>query len=358
MASQTISAAGPSCPTRSDHSDRVLLGHGGGGRLTQRLLRDVIQPAWPHTSIVSGLDGATLTDLFRESTARHIVMSTDSFVVSPIFFPGGDIGSLAVTGTVNDLAMCGARPRYLSVGLILEEGLPFATLERIVASMRTTAEKAGVTVVTGDTKVVERGKADQIFINTTGIGTVEHPIELGPEMMRSGDVVLISGDIGRHGIAIMAERADLHIQVGVPSDCAPVHETVGRLLEAGLTPRCFRDPTRGGVAAALNELAEQADLTIRLRENHIPVHHGVEAVCELLGLDPLHVACEGRLITVVPAEQADQALAILARGPGGERATVIGEVVEEGVRPVIVETAFGTERIVDIPSGTQLPRIC
>jgi len=285
-------------------------------------------------------------------------MSTDSFVVDPIFFRGGDIGSLAITGTVNDLAMCGARPRYLSVGLILEEGLSFATLERVVESMRRTAQAAGVSVVTGDTKVVERGKADQLYINTTGIGVIEHPISLGPETMAVGDVILVSGDIGRHGIAIMAEREGLGLEVGVPSDCAPVHGTVAALLEAGLTPRCFRDPTRGGVAAALNEIASNAGLTVRLREESIPIHPAVDAVCELLGLDPLHVACEGRLITAVPPDQAKQALAILATGPGGESAAAIGEVVEGGVRPVVVQTAFGTERIVDLPSGTQLPRIC
>ena len=342
------------CPVPITTSERVLLAHGGGGRMTQQLLRDLIQPAFQHPSIVSGQDGAQLP-----FPGGRIAMSTDSFVVHPLFFPGGDIGSLAVTGTVNDLAMCGARPLYLTLGLILEEGLPIDVLRLILESLRAAAEEAGVTVVTGDTKVVERGKADGIFINTAGVGVVEHERPLGPAEVRPGDKVVVSGDIGRHGVAILSLREGLSFEVSTPSDCAQVHRTVARIFEAGVEAHCLRDPTRGGTAAALYEIARTAGLSIAVDEARVPVHPGVDAACEMLGLDPLHVACEGRMLAIVPESDVDRTLDAMRDGPGGDQAAVIGEVLElRRGAPLLVRSLLGSERIVTLPSGSQLPRIC
>jgi len=286
----------------------------------------------------------------------RLAFTTDSFVVQPLEFPGGDIGRLAVFGTVNDLAMAGARPLHLSAGFILEEGLPLATLNRIVASMRDAAEEAGVTIVTGDTKVVDRGKADGLFINTAGVGVVQHGLALGPAAMQPGDAVLVNGDLGRHGIAVMACREGLAFETPLESDCAPLAAPVAALLDAGVQVRCLRDLTRGGLASAVNELCG-GRAGMRLIESRIPVEEAVRGACELLGLDPLYVANEGRFIAVVAPEDAGRALDLLASHAAGAAPAHIGHITATPGR-VLLESPIGAERILDLLSGEQLPRIC
>ena len=303
-----------------------------------------------------------MTDETNQCRSR-LAFTTDSYVVQPLFFPGGDIGTLAVNGTVNDLAMCGARPLYLSVGLIIEEGLPMETLWRVVQSMHRAAEVAQVQFVTGDTKVVDKGKGDGIFINTTGIGVVSHRHIIAPHSIRPGDVILLSGDVGRHGMAIMAVREGLAFESTIESDCAPVAELVLNLLDAGLDIHCLRDLTRGGLATVLVELAEAAQLQISIDERQIPVHEDVQGACEILGLDPSYVANEGRFIAFVPASEAARALGIMQAHPLGREASIIGQVVAQRkpdarVGVVTMHTAIGATRIVDMLSGEQLPRIC
>jgi hydrogenase expression/formation protein HypE len=287
-----------------------------------------------------------------------LAFTTDSFVVKPLFFPGGDIGTLAVNGTINDLAMGGARPLCLSAGFILEEGLPLQSLRRIVASMRRAADAAGVAIVTGDTKVVDRGKGDGIFINTAGIGVIEHDQAIAPQCVRPGDAILISGDIGRHGMAIMAVREGMQFETTLESDCAPLAGTVLKLLESNIATHCLRDLTRGGLTSALVEIAETARVAMQIREAAIPVHPTVQAACELLGFDPLHVACEGRFIAFVPPHGAERALAILRADSLGVGASVIGNVASADPGRVIMRNRLGTQRILDMLSGEQLPRIC
>lgn len=340
------------CPVPLDEGATVQLGHGSGGVMMHRLLEQVVFPALGD-SAGAHHDGAVFT-----AGGARLAFTTDSYVVRPRFFPGGDIGSLAVHGAVNDLAMCGARPLHLSVGLILEEGLPLEELRRILESLRQAADAAGVRVVTGDTKVVDRGKGDGLFINTAAIGVVEHALEIGPAGIREGDVILLSGDIGRHGIAVLAAREGLAFETTLQSDSAPLHEPVLALLEAGLPVHCLRDLTRGGLAAALKELMRDSGLSCRIREADIPVEPQVRGACEMLGLDPLHVANEGRMIVILPLEQADEALAVLRRFPVSQNAVGIGQV--EGGRngTVVLESLIGTRRVVDMLHGEQLPRIC
>lgn len=342
-----------SCPLPLTGADRVLLGHGSGGRMTAELIARCFLPAFRNPYLerlddqaVVGLDGARLA------------FTTDAHVVTPLFFPGGDIGTLAVNGTVNDLAMAGARPLYLAAAFILEEGFPLADLDRIAGSMRAAAAAAGVLVVTGDTKVVDRGKADGCFITTTGLGVVEHGGEISADRARPGDVVILSGPIAEHGMAIMAARADLELEAPVASDTAPLHELVAAMVATGAEIHCLRDPTRGGVATALNEIASRSGVGMVLDERAVPVREPVRGVCELLGLDPLYVASEGRLLALAPAGDAGRLLESMRGRPEGRGARVIGEVVEDEARLVVLRTAVGGRRIVDMLAGEQLPRIC
>lgn len=341
-----------SCPAPAMDRETVQLAHGGGGRAMKQLIDTIIRPAFADPELNHCHDGAVLE---IEGLAAF---TTDSYVVRPLFFPGGDIGTLAVNGTVNDLAMCGARPLYLSVGFILEEGLPITTLRRVVASMCKTAVTAGVRLVTGDTKVVDSGKADGIFVNTTGIGRIIAHTPIRPDRVRSGDVVILSGDIGRHGIAVMAAREGFGFETVIESDCAPVTAPVLALIEAGITVRCLRDLTRGGLASAVVEIAETAGLAITLDEASIPVREDVVAACELLGFDPLHVANEGRFAAFIAPEDTGRALAILRGHCVSESAAIIGHVSAGPPGQVACRGALGVLRAVDMLSGEQLPRIC
>ncbi len=342
-----------SCPIPISEYPRVLLAHGGGGELMHQLIQRLFLPAFRNPLLEARHDGAVFV---REG--GRLAFTTDAYVVRPLCFPGGDIGSLAVNGTVNDLAMCGARPLYLSAAFILEEGLPMETLWQIVQSMRRAAEAAGVQLVTGDTKVVDRGKGDGVFIATAGIGAISHGLAIAPASVRPGDAILLSGDIGRHGIAIMAVREGLQFEGTIESDCAPLGDLVGSLLDAGIEVHCLRDLTRGGLAGALIEIAEAAELRIAIEEAAIPVREDVQGACEILGLDPLYVANEGRFICLLPAHEAERALTILRAHPLGTRAGRIGQVAEEGPGLVTLRSRIGSSRVVDRLSGEQLPRIC
>ena len=354
MAESAPNPANYSCPAPLGGHAEIQMAHGGGGRLTQQLIERIFGPAFANPALDARHDGAVLT----APAGARLAFTTDSHVVSPLFFPGGDIGRLAVYGTVNDLAMCGARPRWLSAGFILEEGLPVATLERIVAAMAEAARKAGVQIVTGDTKVVERGKGDGLYVNTAGIGWVEHERVIAPASVRPGDVVLLSGDIGCHGMAILAQREGLAFESPIESDCAPLWPAVEALFAAGVEVHCLRDLTRGGLATAVIEIAETAGLAMALEETAVPVGEPVRGACEILGLDPLYVANEGRCVAFVPAAQAETALATLARtAPGGPPAR-IGAVRGGPAGEVTLRSVVGVERILDRLSGEQLPRIC
>lgn len=339
------------CPVPTLDYPRVVLAHGGGGRVMQRLIRDLFMHAFACPQLDRAHDGAIL------HPRGPIALTCDAFTVSPRQFPGGDLGSLAVHGTVNDLAMCGARPRWLSASFILEEGLEIAELTTLVRSMAAAARACGVEIVTGDTKVVERGAGDGVYITTTGVGELVGSAVIGPERVRVGDVILVSGPIGDHGVAIMAAREQLELEPPLHSDAGPVHEVVLGLLDAGVEVHCLRDPTRGGLASVLAEIAESTGLGMLLREVEIPVRETVADACELLGLDPLYVACEGRFVAFVPAHEAARALAFM-RAHACAEARVIGEVREAPTRTVVLETATGSQRVLDLLSGEQLPRIC
>ena len=342
-----------SCPLPASPRAYVLIGHGGGGKLMADLIEQLLVPAFENEYLKERHDGAVV-----ECGDRKIAFSTDSYVVNPLFFPGGDIGSLAVFGTVNDLAMCGARPLYLSCGLILEEGLALETLSRIVHSMRQAARDSGVQLVTGDTKVVDRGKGDGLFINTAGIGLVESGTPICPASICPGDAVLVSGDVGRHGMAIMAVREGLEFESSIESDSACVADMVLNLLKAGIHVHCLRDLTRGGLASALVEIAEAAHLPIEIAETSVPVIDQVRGACEILGLDPHYVANEGRFIAFVPPDQVDAALQIIKSHPHGGQASQIGEVGQGKSGIITARSPLGTRRIIDRLSGEQLPRIC
>ena len=333
--------------------ERITLSHGSGGKATQTLIEAVFLEAFANPLLAPLEDGAVLT-----ANGGRLAFTTDSYVVSPLFFPGGDIGDLAVNGTVNDLAVSGARPLWLSAGFILEEGFPVADLERIVGSMATAAERAGVQIVTGDTKVVQRGKADGCYVNTAGVGVIERPGELGVATARPGDAVIVSGPIGEHGITIMLARGELDIESEVESDTAPLNELVERLLDAAPGVRGLRDATRGGVATICNEVARAAGVAVVVDEEAVPVRPDVRGACELLGIDPLYVACEGRLVAVVDGDQVDAAMAALRSHPLGEGAAVIGRVKDDPPGLVLLKTSFGGTRIVDLLVGDPLPRIC
>jgi hydrogenase expression/formation protein HypE len=331
------------------------MAHGGGGTLMHRLIEDLFlhcfrstadSASMPHDSAVLDMDGA------------RIAFTTDSFVVSPLFFPGGDVGSLAVHGTVNDLAMSGARPLYLSAAYILEEGFSMDLLRRVVASMQSAAQTVGVRIVTGDTKVVDKGKGDGLFINTAGIGLIEHGLTINPSMVRPGDAVLVNGDIGRHGMAIMAQREGLEFESAIETDSASLAGLVAQLLAASIEIHCMRDLTRGGIASALNEIAAAAGVSVHLNESTIPVRSDVAGACEILGFDPLYVACEGRMVLFVAPSDADRALQVMKCNPLGREAALIGAVESSPRARILLKTLVGGTRIVDMLSGEQLPRIC
>ena len=342
-----------SCPLPIQRYPHVLMAHGGGGRLMHQLLENVFGAAFSNPILDARHDSAQFT-----VPPGRLAMTTDSYVVRPLFFPGGDIGSMAVHGTVNDLAMSGARPLYLSCAFIIEEGLPMETLWRAVCSMRDAAQHCGVQIITGDTKVVDKGKGDGLFINTTGIGVIEHSQNIAPQSVQPGDAVIVSGDLGRHGMAIMAVREGLQFESAIESDSVPVHEAVLALVQAGIEIHCLRDLTRGGLASALNEIAEAARIKIAVEEMLIPVREDVHAACEMLGLDPLHVANEGRFVAFVPAKDAARALQILKAQPVSAGAALVGKVGESTAPLVTIKSAIGANRILDMPSGEQLPRIC
>lgn len=342
------------CPAPGDAGERITLAHGGGGRLMRRLIDEVIGPELGVAEKNLALDSAVL-DI---PPGHRLAMTTDSYVVRPIFFPGSDIGALAINGTVNDLAVAGAKPLAISVGLIAEEGLEVARLRAVLASMKQAAETAGVQLVTGDTKVVERGKGDELFINTSGVGLVPEGRDLSPANIRPGDAVLVSGDLGRHGVAIACAREGLALESTVESDCAPLGGLVEELFDAGVEIRCLRDLTRGGLVSALVELATSAGVQVQLEETIIPVSDPVQNVCELLGLDPLYLANEGRLVAIVGEDSAGRALEVLQQFESS--AAHCGQVAEAAASgaPLVCRTSFGSTRVLDLLSGDQLPRIC
>jgi hydrogenase expression/formation protein HypE len=345
------------CPAPVTSSDRVLIAHGGGGRMSRRLVRDLFQKHLRSAELARDHDGAYLN--LPADAGGRLAFSTDSHVVKPMFFPGGDIGSLAVHGTVNDLAACGARARWLSAAFILEEGTPLDDVERIAASMARAAAAAGVAVVTGDTKVVERGQGDGVFITTSGIGLFLTETPPDPSSVKPGDVVIVTGPIGVHGMAILSVREGLGFEAdGLASDSASLVDMIACLYEAGVTPRCLRDATRGGVAAALAEIAQASRTGILLDEESIPVPEMVRAACEILGLDPLHVANEGKMLVIVAAPDAALAIDTLRRHDLGRESARIGVVVADEPGQVLVRTGLGSTFVLDIPAGEELPRIC
>jgi hydrogenase expression/formation protein HypE len=341
-------------PARKVLDEQITLAHGAGGKSSHALMEAVFLPPLRNPVLAPLADSALLTGEW----ARRLAFSTDSFVVRPLFFPGGDIGELAVNGTVNDLAMAGARPLALSAAYIVEEGLATADLERIATSMGAAADAVGVPVVTGDTKVVERGKGDGVYVNTAGVGIVADDRDLSPSALRPGDRVIVSGTLGDHGMAIMVARGELELEIELESDTAPLHGLVEALLGAVDGVRCLRDPTRGGLATVLNELALAAEVSVVVDEAQVPVRPEVTGACEILGLDPLYVANEGKLVAIVAPEDAETALAALRSHPLGELAAVIGEVRPAPPGMVFLETAFGGSRVVDMLAGDPLPRIC
>jgi hydrogenase expression/formation protein HypE len=334
------------------NDETILLAHGSGSRLSHELIEKNFLPSLANP-LLAKLDDSAVFEL-----SGRLAFTTDSYVVSPIFFPGGDIGKLAVCGTINDLAMSGATPLYLSLSFIIEEGLTLSELSKIVKSIKAAAEEAGVKIITGDTKVVNRGSADKLFINTSGIGIVPEGIDISGDNAKVGDKVILSGNIGDHGIAVMSQREGLKFSVPVQSDCAPLNKLVSQMLEASSHIHCMRDPTRGGLATTLNELARQSKVGIKIEEEKIPVRDGVRAACELLGFDPLYVANEGKLVAIVAPSDAEKVLAKTKRNRYGTDASIIGEVTDEHKGKVIMKTRLGASRIVDMLSGELLPRIC
>ena len=373
MAESLKSLASLTCPAPLTTRDRVLLGHGSGGKLSAELVRDIFLPAFTNPALAKLNDHAIVN-----INGSRVAITTDSFVVKPLIFPGGDIGSLAVHGTVNDLAMGGAQPLFLSVAFILEEGLPMETLQRVVGSLQRAASDAGVQVVAGDTKVVEKGKGDGIFINTTGVGLVPEGLELSADCARPGDKVILSGSIGDHGIAILAQREGLEFETTIESDSAALHELVAEMLKVSShvcqnradmgnprdtekcqgAIRCMRDPTRGGLSSTLNEIAEQSRVGIEIEEESVPVREDVRGACEMLGLDPLYVANEGKLVAIAAPNAAEVLVEAMHQHPLGKEARIIGTVSDKNAGLVTMRTSLGTTRIVDMLAGDQLPRIC
>jgi hydrogenase expression/formation protein HypE len=344
---------GGSCPLPVLHHDHIVLGHGSGGKLSAELLESVFLPAF-RNPLLDKLDDQAVLQIGNS----RLAFTTDSFVVTPLFFPGGDIGRLAINGTVNDLAMSGARPLYLAAAFILEEGLSTEELRRIVQSMSEAARDAGVQLVTGDTKVVNRGKGDKCFISTTGIGIVEKPVNVSADRARPGDKIILSGYIGDHGMAILSQRENLEFEGVIESDCAPLHSLVNDMLSVSTDVHCLRDATRGGVATVLNEIAARSKVGMLLRETEIPVRDTVRGACEILGLDPMFVANEGKLVAIVAPSCANAVLEAMRQNSLGREARIVGEVVADHPEMVLMNTVIGGTRVVDTLFGEQLPRIC
>jgi hydrogenase expression/formation protein HypE len=341
------------CPIPISEYPNVLLAHGGGGKLMHNLIQKMFSAAFSNDILLQDHDSAQI-----DLPTGKIAFTTDSYVVKPIFFPGSDIGALAVNGTVNDLAMSGAKPLYLSLGLILEEGFPMQELWRVVQSISSSAKSAGVKIATGDTKVVDRGKGDGIFINTSGVGIIEHDLKISPKSIKPGDVIILNGDLGRHGIAIMAEREGLEFEHKILSDCAPLNGIVKKIIDAGIDVHCLRDLTRGGLSSTLNELAQSAGAEIVIDEMLVPVHEDVRGACEILGFDPMYVANEGKFIAIVPEKDSAKCLEIIKTDEFGSEAVRIGEIAGKAESIVKLKSRIGTIRILDMLSGEQLPRIC
>jgi hydrogenase expression/formation protein HypE len=351
--SETISSDGISCQLPINKYDKILLAHGSGGTLSNRLIKDVIMSEFKNEILDVQHDGA----MFTIGNSK-LAYTTDSYVVSPLFFPGGDIGTLAVYGTVNDLSMCGAKPLYISVGFIMEEGFEIEQLKKIISSMKLAADLAGVQIVTGDTKVVEHGKCDKIFINTSGIGIIDEEANISPQNCKPGDVIIINGRIAEHGIAIISCREGFEFEKPIQSDLAPLNSLVESILKTCKHIHVMRDPTRGGLASSLNEIADASNVGIVIEENAIPISEEVKGACELLGFDPLYVANEGKVLVFVPAEFADVVLNSMRNHQYGKDSMIIGRVVDEHPGTVVLKTSIGSSRIVDMLSGEQLPRIC
>jgi hydrogenase expression/formation protein HypE len=351
---------GAVCPLPLTHNQKVVMGHGSGGKMSHDLVARMFLPRFDNSSLNAGNDAGVVAI----ASGERLAFSTDSHVVWPLFFPGGDIGRLAVCGTVNDIAMVGARPQYLSAGFILEEGLDLAILEAVIASMQSAAQEAGIMIVAGDTKVVQRGKADGLYINTAGVGSVPTGLVIGGAQARAGDIVILSGPIGDHGIAVLSARGELGFETEVRSDVAPLNQLVSAMLVSGMgedgsqAVHVLRDPTRGGLATSLNEIARQSQVTVWINENKIPARPAVAAACEMLGFDPLYIANEGKLIAIVHPERANQVLEAMRQVKYGEEAVVIGEIQPTPQGRVLMRTQIGSTRVVDILAGEMLPRIC
>ena len=354
MTDESVSIQGLVCPVPLSHHDQIVLGHGSGGKMSHDLIKRLFMSAFENPALGAGNDAAVL----HLNTASSLAISTDWHVVTPLFFPGGDIGRLAVCGTVNDIAMLGAQPLCLTAGFILEEGLELSILERVVTSMRSAALEAGVQIIAGDTKVVQKGKADSLYINTAGVGCIPGNLKIGGELASPGDVVIISGPIGDHGIAVLSARGELGFETDIASDVAPLNHLVNAMLQASELIHVLRDPTRGGLATSLNEIALQSGVGITIDEESIPVRPAVNAACEMLGFDPLYVANEGKLIAIVAPEAAEIILTAMRTHPYGAQAVVIGRVVDKPSGRVLMKTSLGTTRIVDMLAGEMLPRIC
>jgi hydrogenase expression/formation protein HypE len=347
---------GAYCPVPITHSERIMLGHGSGGLLSHNLITRVFQRYLSSDALKAGDDAASLAT--RLNAGARLAISTDSHVVTPLFFPGGDIGRLAICGTVNDLSMVGAEPAFLTAGFILEEGLEVEILERILASMQASAAEANVQVVAGDTKVVQRGKADGIYINTAGVGFIPAGRTIGGAQARAQDAILVSGPLGDHGIAVLAARGELGFETGVRSDVAPLNHLIAALLAACPMTHVLRDPTRGGLGTTLNEIARQSNVCLEIDEDTIPVRPAVAAACEMLGFDPLYIANEGKLVAIVPGDQVDIALTALRSVPYGQEAVCIGRVLADPPGRVLLRTRLGSRRVIDMLAGELLPRIC
>jgi len=342
------------CPIPINDYPKVLLAHGGGGKLMHQLIEKMFKTAFGNEYLAQGHDSTTLN-----LPTGKIAYTTDSYVVKPLFFPGSDIGKLAIYGTVNDLSMSGAKPLYISLGLIIEEGFEMELLWKVVTSIKEATDEADVKIVTGDTKVVDKGKGDGIFINTSGIGIIEHQLNISPNSIRKGDVILINGDVGSHGMAIMSEREGLEFGTKIQSDCAPLNLIVEEIINAGIDVHCMRDLTRGGLTSAMNELAEQSKSEILIIEDSVPVREDVQGACEMLGFDPFYVANEGKFIAIVPAKDAEKCLGIMKKNEYGKDSGIIGRVTGTDKSGIVkLKSSIGTVRILDMLSGEQLPRIC
>jgi hydrogenase expression/formation protein HypE len=354
MSENTANIESPVCAPPLTHNEQIVMGHGAGGRMSHQLIQKAFMSAFDNPALRAGDDAARL----ESDLHQNLAISTDAHVVFPLFFPGGDIGRLAVCGTVNDVAMLGAKPLYLTAGFILEEVLPMETLQRVVASMKSAADEAGVQIVAGDTKVVQKGKADGLYITTAGVGVVRKGLTIGGAQAKVGDVIILSGSIGDHGIAVLGARGELGFQSTIQSDVAPLNHLIESMLDASPNVHVLRDPTRGGLATSLNEIAAQSNVGILLDEETIPVHPEVGAACEMLGFDPLYIANEGKLVTMVARKDADTVLKAMRSTRYGEGAVIIGEVTADPRGRVLLKTALGSTRIVDMLAGEMLPRIC